>query len=155
MAGSVNKATLIGNLGADPDIRALQDGRKVASFGLATSESWKDRQTGEKREQTEWHKVVVWGDGLVGVLERYVRKGSKLYVEGQLRTRKWQDQNGVDRTTTEVTVSGFGGKLVLLGDGKRGGAAGGNGGGNGGGNLDAEPRDYQPADDAFGDEIPF
>jgi single-strand DNA-binding protein len=114
MAGSVNKVILIGNVGKDPDIRSFANGGKVANFSLATSESWKDKQTGERKEKTDWHNIAVFNDGLVGVIERYVKKGSKLYIEGQLKTRKWQDRDGTDRYTTEVVLQGFGGTLTLL-----------------------------------------
>lgn len=133
MAGSVNKVILVGNLGADPEVKSFQNGGRIANLRIATSEDWKDRQTGEKRERTEWHQVVLQSDGLVGVAERFLRKGSKVYIEGQLRTRKWQDQSGNDRYTTEISVGGFDGKLVML-DGARGGQGGGNDGwGSGGG----------------------
>ena len=131
MAGSVNKVILIGNLGADPEVKSFQNGGRIANLRIATSESWKDRQTGERKERTEWHSVVLQSDGLVGVAERYLRKGSKVYIEGQLRTRKWQDQSGNDRYTTEVSVGGMGGVLTML-DGAPGGGTGG-GGGYGGG----------------------
>ncbi len=114
MAGSLNKAMLIGNLGADPEIRSLQSGGKVASFRIATSESWRDKSTNERREKTEWHNVVIWNENLVRVVEQYVRKGSKLYIEGQLQTRKYQDKSGADRYTTEVVLQGFHGTLTLL-----------------------------------------
>src|SRR5262245_8042417 len=107
MAG-LNKVQLIGNLGGDPEINALADGRKVATFSLATSESWRDKTTGEKKERTEWHRIVVWSEGLIGVVEQYLKKGLKVYVEGKLKTRKWQGQDGSDRWTTEVVLSGFG-----------------------------------------------
>lgn len=119
MAGSVNKVIIIGNLGQDPVVKSFQNGGKIAGLRIATSESWKDKQTGERKERTEWHSVVLQGDGLVGVAERYLRKGSKVYVEGQLRTRKWQDQSGNDRYSTEVHV-GVGGALTML-DGAQGG----------------------------------
>ena len=109
MAGSVNKVILIGNLGADPEVKSFQNGGRIANLRIATSENWKDRQTGERKERTEWHNVVLQSEGLVGVAERYLRKGSKVYIEGQLRTRKWQDQSGNDRYTTEVSVGGIGG----------------------------------------------
>ncbi len=115
MAGSLNRVQLIGNLGADPEIRNVNDAR-VANFSIATTDSWKDKNTGEKKERTEWHRVNVWNDGLIGVIEQYVKKGSKIYVEGELQTRKWQDQEGNDRYSTEVVLTGFGGKLLLLGD---------------------------------------
>ncbi|NML10511.1 single-stranded DNA-binding protein [Sphingobium sp. AR-3-1] len=129
MAGSVNKVILVGNLGADPEVKSFQNGGKICNLRIATSESWKDRMTGEKKERTEWHNVVINGEGLVGVAERFLRKGSKIYIEGQLRTRKWQDQSGNDRYTTEVALSGPGAVLTML-DGAPGG--GGQGGGGGG-----------------------
>ena len=115
MVGSVNKVILLGNLGADPEIRAMQSGNKVASFSLATSKRWKDKSTQEQKEKTSWHKVVVFGDGLVDIVEKYVKKGSKIYVEGELQTRKWQDQEGKDRYTTEVVLQGYNSNLTLLG----------------------------------------
>ena len=137
MAGSVNKVILVGNLGRDPEVRTFQDGGKLCNLRIATSENWKDRNTGERRERTEWHSVVIRGDGLVRVAEQYLRKGSKVYLEGQLQTRKWQDQSGQDRYSTEVVVSGFGGTLTMLdgrsGGGDQGGYGGGQGGGYGGG----------------------
>ena len=133
MAGSVNKVILIGNLGADPEVKSFQNGGRIANLRVATSEQWKDKNTGERKERTEWHTVVLNSDGLVGVAERYLRKGSKVYIEGQLRTRKWQDQSGNDRYTTEVSVGGMGGVLTML-DGAPGGGGGqGGGGGNFGG----------------------
>ncbi|MEO0464356.1 MAG: single-stranded DNA-binding protein [Pseudomonadota bacterium] len=131
MAGSLNKVMLIGNLGADPEIRTFQNGGKVANLRIATSENWKDRNTGERREKTEWHTVAIFSEGLVGVVERYVKKGSKVFIEGQLETRKWQDQSGNDRYSTEVVIRNFGGTLTML-DGASGGGGGG-GGGYGGG----------------------
>ncbi|MEE1876795.1 single-stranded DNA-binding protein [Altererythrobacter litoralis] len=130
MAGSLNKVMLIGNLGADPEIRSFQNGGKVANLRIATSETWKDRNTGERQERTEWHNVAIFSEGLVGVVERYLKKGSKVYIEGQLQTRKWQDQSGQDRYTTEVVIRGMNGTLTML-DGASGG--GGQGGGFGGG----------------------
>ncbi len=132
MAGSVNKVILVGNLGADPEVKSFQNGGKIANLRIATSESWKDRATGEKKERTEWHSVVLQSEGLVGVAERYLRKGSKVYVEGQLRTRKWQDRDGNDRYTTEISIGGMGGTLTML-DGASGGSGGGQRGGGGGG----------------------
>lgn len=132
MAGSVNKVILIGNLGADPEVKSFQNGGRIANLRIATSESWKDRQTGERKERTEWHSVVIQSDGLVGVVERFLRKGSKVYIEGQLRTRKWQDQSGNDRYTTEISVGGMGGVLTML-DGAQGGSGGGGGRSSGGG----------------------
>ena len=126
MAGSVNKVILVGNLGADPEIKSFQNGGRIANIRIATSENWTDRASGEKRERTEWHNVVINGDGLVGVAERYLRKGKKIYIEGALRTRKWQDQNGQDRYTTEVVLSGPGAVMTMLdGAGEGGGAGGG------------------------------
>jgi single-strand DNA-binding protein len=133
MAGSVNKVILVGNLGADPEVKSFQNGGRICNLRIATSEDWKDRTTGEKKERTEWHSVTLNSDGLVGVAERFLRKGSKVYIEGQLQTRKWQDQSGNDRYTTEIRVGGFDGKLVML-DGPKGGSGGGSGGNEGGWN---------------------
>ena len=140
MAGSVNKVILIGNLGQDPEVKSFQNGGRIANLRIATSENWKDKNTGERKERTEWHTVVLQSEGLVGVAERYLRKGSKVYIEGQLRTRKWQDQNGNDRYSTEVSVGGIGGVMTMLdgapgggGGGQRGGGGGDWGGGSGGG----------------------
>lgn len=119
MAGSVNKVILIGNLGADPEVKSFQNGGRIANLRIATSENWKDKQTGERKERTEWHTVSITGDGLVGVAERFLRKGSKIYVEGQLSTRKWQDQSGNDRYSTEVVLRGPGAVLTML-DGPQG-----------------------------------
>ena len=135
MAGSVNKVILIGNLGQDPEVKSFQNGGRIANLRIATSENWKDKQTGERKERTEWHTVVLQSDGLVGVAERYLRKGSKVYIEGSLRTRKWQDNNGNDRYTTEVSVGGIGGVLTML-DGAPGGGGGQRSGGGGGGDWD-------------------
>jgi single-strand DNA-binding protein len=118
MAGSLNKVTLIGNLGKDPELRAMQNGQEVANFSIATSETWKDKQTGERKEKTEWHKVVVFNENLVRVIGQYLRKGSKVYIEGQLQTRKWTDKDGVDKYSTEIVLQGFGGTLLML-DGKQ------------------------------------
>lgn len=133
MAGSVNKVILVGNLGQDPEVKSFQNGGRIANLRIATSESWKDKQTGEKKERTEWHSVVLQSDGLVGVAERFLKKGSKVYIEGQLRTRKWQDQSGNDRYTTEISVGGNGGVLTML-DSASGGGGGARGGASGGGN---------------------
>lgn len=139
MAGSVNKVILVGNLGRDPESRSFQNGGKVVNLRIATSESWKDRNSGERKEKTEWHSVAIFSEGLANVAERYLRKGSKVYLEGQLQTRKWQDQSGNDRYSTEIVLQGFDAKLVML-DGPQGGGAGGGGsrggddwGGGGGG----------------------
>ena len=134
MAGSLNKVMLIGNLGADPEIRSFQNGGRVANLRIATSENWKDKNTGERREKTEWHTVAIFSDGLVNVVERYLKKGSKVFVEGKLQTRKWQDQNGNDRYSTEVVIQGLGGTLTMLDGRGDGGGMGGGGGGYGGGN---------------------
>lgn len=155
MAGSVNKVIVVGNLGADPETRSFQNGGKVCNFRIATSESWKDRTTGERKERTEWHSIAVLSEGLAGVAERYLRKGSKVYVEGKLQTRKWQDQSGNDRYSTEVVLNGPGAVLTMLDSGpgggrddgtthrnqdgfggNRSGGAGGFGGGGWGGDLD-------------------
>ncbi|GAO80806.1 MULTISPECIES: single-stranded DNA-binding protein [unclassified Sphingopyxis] len=129
MAGSVNKVILIGNLGADPEIKSFQNGGKVANLRIATSEQWKDRMTGERKERTEWHQVVINGEGLIGVVERFLKKGSKVYIEGSLRTRKWQDRDGNDKYTTEIVIAGMGGTLTML-DGAPGGGGGGSRGGD-------------------------
>ncbi|MEQ9693456.1 single-stranded DNA-binding protein [Shimia sp. SDUM112013] len=133
MAGSVNKVIIVGNLGRDPEVRTFQNGGKVCNLRIATSETWKDRNTGERRERTEWHTVAIFSEGLVRVCEQYLRKGSKVYIEGKLQTRKWQDQSGQDRYSTEVVLQGFDGTLIML-DGRSGGGGGGDyGGGQGGG----------------------
>ncbi|UWQ73085.1 single-stranded DNA-binding protein [Leisingera sp. M658] len=139
MAGSLNKVMLIGNLGRDPEVRSFQNGGKVCNLRIATSENWKDRNTGERRERTEWHSVAIFSEGLVRVAEQYLRKGSKVYIEGQLQTRKWQDQSGQDRYSTEIVLQGFGSTLTMLdgrgegGGGQDGGGGGGYGGGSQGG----------------------
>ncbi len=139
MAGSVNKVILIGNLGADPEIRRTQDGRPVANLRLATSESWKDKTSGERKEKTEWHRVVIFNENLCRIAEQYLKKGSKVFIEGALQTRKWQDQSGQDRYSTEVVLQGFRGELTLL---DRAGAAGSGAGGGG---------DYSADDSGGGD----
>ena len=126
MAGSVNKVILVGNLGADPEIRRTQDGRPIANLRIATSESWRDKNTGERKEKTEWHRVVVFNEGLCKVIEQYVKKGSKVYIEGALQTRKWTDQSGQERYSTEVVLQGFNSTLTML-DGRSGGGSGGGG----------------------------
>ncbi len=155
MAGSVNKVILVGNLGRDPEVRRMQDGKPVVNLSVATSESWRDKATGERKEQTEWHRVVIFNERIAEVAEKYLRKGAKVYVEGQLRTRKWTDQSGQEKYSTEVVLSGFRGELTML-DGARGAggapgemggppdeaggrqpaAAGGRGAGGGGAELD-------------------
>ena len=120
MAGSVNKVILLGNLGQDPDIRTMQSGKKVATMSLATSDSWKDKDTGEKKEKTEWHRIVVFNEGLVNVVQQYLKKGAQIYVEGQLNTRKWKDeQSGQDKNSTEVVIQGYNSSLVMLGGGNQ------------------------------------
>ncbi|MFC5384402.1 single-stranded DNA-binding protein [Aquamicrobium segne] len=170
MAGSVNKVILVGNLGADPEIRRLNSGEPVANLRIATSESWRDKQSGERRERTEWHSVVIFNDNLAKIAEQYLKKGMKVYIEGQLQTRKWQDQNGQDRYTTEIVLQRFRGELQMLdargqgessgqvgydrGGGRSGGGSGfdqsGSGGGFGGsqGGGSGSSRDLD-------DEIPF
>jgi single-strand DNA-binding protein len=166
MAGSVNKVILIGNLGRDPEVRTFQNGGKVCNLRIATSETWKDRATGERREKTEWHSVAIFQEGLVRVAEQYLRKGSKVYIEGQLQTRKWQDQSGQDRYSTEIVLQGFGGTLVML-DGRSGGGGGGDyaggggddygggGGYGGGGDQGPAPSGGGGGGGGFDDEIPF
>jgi single-strand DNA-binding protein len=147
MAGYLNKVTIIGNVGMDPEFRDVNTDVRVANLSVATTESWKDKATGEKKERTEWHRVTVWNDGLVSVIEKYVKKGSKLYLEGQLQTRKWQDKDGNDRYTTEVVLTGFDAKLILLGEG--------------GGRKASDPNDNAsrrvsaPVGNELEDEIPF
>ena len=160
MAGSVNKVILVGNLGADPEVKSFQNGGRICNLRIATSETWKDRNTGERRERTEWHSVAIFNEGLVRVAEQYLRKGSKVYVEGQLQTRKWQDQSGQDRYSTEVVLQGFGSTLVML-DARGEGGGGGYGGGQSGGYGDpygAPAGGSAPAPASGGiddDEIPF
>ncbi len=175
MAGSVNKVILVGNVGKDPEIRAFQNGGRVASFSVATSESWKDKATGERKERTEWHRISIMNDNLVGIVEQYVKKGSKLYIEGQLETRKWTDQSGVEKYSTEVVLRPYRGELTLLDSrgstggassggsdyGSSGGSVGydqssqemGNGGGFGGGQKRAAAGGGAP--DMMDDDIPF
>jgi single-strand DNA-binding protein len=131
MAGSVNKVILVGNLGQDPQSKSFQNGGKVVNLRIATSESWKDRNSGERKEKTEWHTVAIFNEGLANVAERFLRKGSKVYIEGSLQTRKWQDQSGADRYSTEIVLQGFNSVLTML-DGPGGGQGGGGGGGGGG-----------------------
>ncbi len=158
MAGSVNKVILIGNLGRDPEIRSTQDGTRVANLSVATSESWKDRESGERRERTEWHRVVIFNEHLVEIVEKYLRKGSKVYLEGQLQTRKWQDQSGQDRYTTEVVMNRYRGELTML-DSRRDTEDAGDYGGGAGGGRAPEPagadRAPEPAGADLDDEIPF
>ena len=167
MAGSVNKVILIGNLGRDPEVRTFQNGGKVCNLRIATSETWKDRNTGERRERTEWHSVAIFSEPLARVAEQYLRKGSKVYIEGQLETRKWQDQSGQDRYSTEVVLRPYRSELTMLdGRGAGGGGGGGYGGGQGGGGYDSGPQDSgyggggqqgggNPPSRDMDDEIPF
>jgi single-strand DNA-binding protein len=150
MAGSVNKVILVGNLGKDPEIRTLQSGTKVANLSVATSESWRDKASGEKKEKTEWHRVVIFNENLAKVAEQYLRKGAKVYLEGQLQTRKWQDKDGQDKYSTEIVLNRFNGTMVML-DGRSGGSEGGHGGGGRAGASEA-PASFQR--DEMDDEIP-
>jgi single-strand DNA-binding protein len=134
MAGSVNKVILIGNLGADPEIKRTQDGRPIANLRLATTDTWRDKNSGERKEKTEWHRVVIFNEGLCKVAEQYLKKGAKVYVEGQLQTRKWTDQSGVEKYSTEVVLQNFNSTLTML-DGRAGGGSGGGGGGYGGDDM--------------------
>lgn len=149
MAGSVNKIIIVGNLGADPEVKSFSNGGKVCNIRVATSESWKDKNSGERQERTEWHTVAIFGDGLAGVAERYLRKGSKVYLEGQLRTRKWQDQSGNDRYSTEVVLQGPGAVLTMLDSAK--------GGDQGERSNSAPPAQssQRPTADDLDDDIPF
>lgn len=169
MAGSVNKVTLIGNLGRDPEVRFSQNGDKIANLSIATSESWNDKASGERKEKTEWHRVVIFNKHLADIAEKYLKKGSTIYIEGALQTRKWTDNSGVDKYTTEIVLGNFKGELTMLGGRGDGGGGGGYGGGSGGGGSQ-EP-DYGPGPgdqsasqsggqsggpgDDLDDEIPF
>ncbi|MHA7852216.1 single-stranded DNA-binding protein [Roseovarius sp.] len=158
MAGSLNKVQILGNLGKDPEVRTFQSGGKVCNLTIATSETWKDKSTGEKRERTEWHRVSIFIDGLVGVAEKYLRKGSKVYVEGQLETRKWQDQSGQDRYTTEIALRPFSGSLILLSPPPDGGQQRDQGSSYGGSQDDGGYGDgtgYGGGSGDIDDEIPF
>ena len=156
MAGSVNKVILVGNLGRDPEARQLQDGNPVVNLSLATSESWKDKNTGERREKTEWHRVVIFNERLADVAQKYLRKGSKIYIEGQLQTRKWTDQSGVEKYSTEVVLQRFRGELQMLDRAGEGGSGG------GGYNQDSPSSDASgggdggaPSGGSLDDDIPF
>jgi single-strand DNA-binding protein len=164
MAGSVNKVILVGNLGADPEVRRTQDGRPIVNLRVATSESWRDKSTGERKEKTEWHRVVIFSEGLAKIAEQYLKKGSKVYLEGALQTRKWQDKDGQDRYSTEVVLQGFNSALTMLD--RAGGGAGGAGAENGdfGSAGPTAARERKPAmagvggggkRDDMDDEIPF
>lgn len=155
MAGSVNKVILVGNLGKDPEVRSTQDGREIANLTIATSESWKDRNTGERKEKTEWHRVVIFSEGLVGIAKNYLKKGAKVYVEGALQTRKWTDQSGQEKYSTEVVLQGFGATLTML-DGKRdGGSSEGGYNQSSSYNAPASGGASKPASELLDDEIPF
>ena len=154
MAGSVNKVILIGNLGRDPEMRTMQNGGRLANLSVATSERWKDRGSGEQREKTEWHRVVIFDDRLVDVAEKFLKKGSKVYLEGQLQTRKWQDQSGQDRYSTEVVLQRFRSQLTMRDAGGEGGG-GGYGGGGGGGDFGGGDQDPGTSGGDLDDEIPF
>ena len=160
MAGSVNKVILVGNLGKDPEVRRMQDGRPVVNMSVATSESWRDKATGERKEKTEWHRVVIFNEGLAKIAEQYLKKGSKVYLEGQLQTRKWTDQQGVEKYSTEVVLQGFNSALTMLD--RAGGGAGGSGDGDSQDFGASRPAARQPAMAGGGgkrgdldDEIPF
>ncbi|MCF2904067.1 single-stranded DNA-binding protein [Octadecabacter sp. CECT 8868] len=169
MAGSLNKVMLIGNLGRDPEVRSFQNGGKVCNLRIATSETWKDKNTGERREKTEWHSVAIFQEGLVRVAEQYLKKGSTVYIEGKLQTRKWQDQSGNDRYTTEVVLQGFDGVMTMIGGRGDSSGGGGYGGGDQGGGYGSggygggdQGRDYGGGDKGgsgggsdMDDEIPF
>lgn len=169
MAGSVNKVILIGNLGQDPEVRQFQNGGSVCNLSIATSETWKDKNTGERREKTEWHRVAIFSEGLVRIAQQYLKKGSKVYIEGKLQTRKWQDQNGQDKYSTEVVLQGYDGTLTMLdGRGEGGGMSGGGGrsmgydqggssygGGQGSGGARQMDGPAQDFSQDFDDEIPF
>ena len=156
---SVNKVIIVGNLGADPEVKSFSNGGKICNMRIATSEQWKDKTTGEKKERTEWHSVTLNSDGLVGVAERYLKKGSKVYIEGKLQTRKWQDKDGADRYATEIVVSGYDGKLVML-DGPKSGSEGqsggySSGGASSGGQANNTQASSQFQDDDLDDDVPF
>ena len=161
MAGSVNKVILVGNLGADPEVRHTQDGRPIVNLRLATSESWRDKATGERKERTEWHRVVIFNEGLAKIAEQYLKKGSKVYLEGQLQTRKWTDQQGVEKYSTEIVLQGFNSSLTML-DRAGGGSGGGEAENSGSDFGSSRPAARQPAMAGGGgkrgdldDEIPF
>ncbi|MCK4940102.1 MAG: single-stranded DNA-binding protein [Rhodospirillaceae bacterium] len=166
MAGSVNKVILVGNLGRDPEVRFTQDNKKIVTLSLATSDSWKDKNTGERKEKTEWHRVVIFNEGLANISEQYLRKGSKIYIEGALQTRKWTDKDGVDKYSTEVVLQGFNSVMTML-DGRSGGgsggggsdfpdqSSGGSGGGSAGGASGGGGGDFSAPGGGLDDEIPF
>ena len=147
MAGSVNKVILLGNLGRDPDVRTMQNGKKVCTLSIATSDSWKDKETGEKKEKTEWHRVVVFNEGLVNIIQQYVKKGSNVFIEGQLQTRKWEDKDGIEKYTTEVVLQGFNSTFKML-DSK-------NSGSSENFSQDNSIEDIKEFDSEIDDDIPF
>ena len=149
MAGFLNRVTLIGNVGKDPEVRSAQNGDKIVSFSVATTESWNDRSSGERREKTEWHRVVIFGNGLAGIAEKYLRKGSKVMVEGALQTRKWTDQQGVERYSTEIVLKPYNSNMILLDSNRSGGAR------DSGGDTDGGDGWTPPAGGNLDDEIPF
>jgi len=156
MAGSINKVILVGNLGRDPEIRSTQDGREIANLAIATSESWQDRNPGERKEKTEWHRVVIFNEGLVSVTKNYLKKGAKVYIEGQLQTRKWTDQSGAEKYSTEVVLQGYNGNLTML-DGRSGGSEGSSNYSSGGASSSSSygGGNAAPASELLDDEIPF
>ncbi len=156
MAGSVNKAIIVGNLGKDPEIRRTQDGKPIANLSIATSQSWRDRNTGERKDKTEWHRVVIFNEGLAKVAEQYLKKGSTVYIEGALQTRKWTDKDGVEKYSTEVVLQGFNSTLTMIGGRKDGGgdSGGGDDYGSGGGESDRGSGGRTTARD-LDDEVPF
>ena len=168
MAGGINKVIIVGNLGKDPEVRTFANGGKVCNFSVATSESWKDKQTGERKEKTEWHNISIYNEGLAGVAEKYLRKGSKVYLEGKLQTRKWQDQSGNDRYSTDVVLQGFDAKMEMLdskpggggqgggsNDGWGGGQSGGSSGGGGGWGQTGGSQGGGAFDSDLDDDVPF
>ncbi|MBX9710143.1 MAG: single-stranded DNA-binding protein [Xanthobacteraceae bacterium] len=159
MAGSVNKVILVGNLGADPEIRRTQDGRPIANLSVATSETWRDKNSGERKEKTEWHRVVIFSEGLCKIAEQYLKKGSKVYIEGALQTRKWQDKDGKDKYSTEVVLQGFNSTLTMLDGRSGGGGASGEDGGDSFGSSGPSQRRAVPAgggrNEDMNDDIPF
>lgn len=159
MAGSVNKVILVGNLGRDPEVRMTQDGKEIANLAIATSESWKDRNSGERKERTEWHRVVIFNDALVNVAKNYLKKGSKIYLEGALQTRKWTDQSGTERFSTEVVLQGYNATLTMLDSRREGGERDYDAGGS---SYSSQPASYQPRQqpqpamaEALDDDVPF
>ena len=152
MAGSVNKVILVGNLGKDPEVRHTQDGKPIVNLSIATSESWRDKSSGERKEKTEWHRVVIFNENIAKVAEQYLKKGSTVYIEGQLQTRKWTDKDGAEKYSTEIVLNRFNGTMVML-DGRSGGCGGEGGFGGGGRGTNEAPASFQR--DEMDDEIPF